>query len=215
MDTFDHAIAMANDLAGSRVDPNEASKTLAYLRHVQTPDDFFSYLQLVVSNGRAVIRSNQTLDYYRSLLTASERHLRDLSVPEMQQVLGWAIRIMRYYRAVPDADYLSVQSATTARPEAPSRAARSIDTAPPAQQLEIGSVFLGRVIEVDDSAVLLTIPGFTEEQAIALISAATLQGRTNRYKAGNTANVEITSVRTLKSGRKVLEVRPHRKSDQS
>src|SRR5262245_4963828 len=98
------AESLAADLAGARVDPNEAQKALAYLRGKRDARLFFDYLRAIVDDGRAVIRSGQTLNYYRDLLAASERRLRGMSAEEMAQTLGWAIRLLRYYRAVPDAE---------------------------------------------------------------------------------------------------------------
>ncbi len=97
------AETLAADLAGAKVDPNEAQKALAYLRKNRDEKQFFAYLRAIVQDGRAVIRSGRTLDYYRNLLTACERHLRGMPADEMAQTLGWAIRLLRYYKAVPDA----------------------------------------------------------------------------------------------------------------
>lgn len=97
------AALLAADLAGARVDPNEAQKALAYLRVQRETRALLDYLRAIVRNGQVVIRSRQTLDYYRALLEACERHLRGLSAEEAAQTLGWAIRLLRYYRAVPNA----------------------------------------------------------------------------------------------------------------
>lgn len=37
-------------------------------------------------------------------------------------------------------------------------------------------------------------------------------GNTGRYREGNNARVEVTAVRTLKSGRVIVELKPGRKS---
>lgn len=92
---------LAADLAGAGIDPNEAQKALAYLRSKRDPKAFFDYLQAIVTNGQAVIRSRQTLDYYRNLQDACQRHLRGMAYEEMALTLGWALRLLRYYRAVP------------------------------------------------------------------------------------------------------------------
>jgi hypothetical protein len=59
---------------------------------------------------------------------------------------------------------------------------------------------------VDESAVAVEIPGFTIEQAIGVIKAEALG--TRRYRVGNTARVEAIELRTLKSGRTVVGLRP-------
>ncbi|WP_165774577.1 hypothetical protein [Candidatus Viridilinea mediisalina] len=57
MTNFPVAEALAADLAGAGVDPNEAQKALAYLRAKRDAKRFFDYLQILVSNGHVVIRS--------------------------------------------------------------------------------------------------------------------------------------------------------------
>ncbi|GIV99559.1 MAG: hypothetical protein KatS3mg058_0963 [Roseiflexus sp.] len=101
-DLMERASAMALDLCAARVDPNEAQKALTYLRAQKDSKAYFAYLQAIVKNGRAVIRSNRTIEYYSNLLTASQQHLRDLSPHDMALTLGWTIRLLRYYNAVPE-----------------------------------------------------------------------------------------------------------------
>lgn len=195
---------LAADLAGARVDPNEAQKALTYLHTKKHVKQFFEYLQAINKNGGAVIRSGQTLGYYRDLLVACERHLRGMQADEMAQTLGWAIRLLRYYRAVPDAAELlhkqvasPVAQAVTAQPKA-------------AEQLPaVGDTFIGKITAVDESAVLITIPGFTEDKAVGVMQAATIPGgRTERYREGNMARVEVMGLRTLKNGRVIVELKP-------
>ncbi len=99
------AEALAADLAGAGVDPNEAQKALAYLRSKRNGKALFEYLQAVVTNGNVVVRSGQTLNYYRDLQSACQRHLRPLQDDYQHMVLafGWSLRLLRYYRAVPAA----------------------------------------------------------------------------------------------------------------
>lgn len=99
------AEALAADLAGAGVDPNEAQKALAYLRSKRDGKALFDYLQSVVTNGGVVIRSGRTLGYYRDLQRACQRHLRPLQNDYEQMVLafGWSLRLLRYYRVVPEA----------------------------------------------------------------------------------------------------------------
>lgn len=133
MSIFPIAQSLAADLAGARVDPNEAQKALAYLRSRRSGKAFFSYLQAVVNNGQAVIRSRQTLDYYRALLQICERHLRPLQgdYKQMALALGWALRLLRYYRAVPEAVQEQVREQRPTPP--PDRAAAPRREPPEAQ----------------------------------------------------------------------------------
>ncbi len=141
MSIFPIVEALAADLAGARVDPNEAQKVLAYLRSKKDGKLFFEYLRAINRNGGAVIRSGQTLGYYRDLLAACERHLRGMQAGEMAQTLGWAIRLLRYYRAFPDAEIVrpaaparTPQQAIREQPShAPQRADQLVQPAPESQ----------------------------------------------------------------------------------
>jgi hypothetical protein len=209
---------LAADLAGARVDPNEAQKALAYLRSKRDAKLFFAYLRAIVNDGRAVIRSGQTLGYYRDLLSACERHLRGMPADEMAQSLGWAIRLLRYYRAVPDAEIVRPSAASRA-PQSNAQPARHEEPAPPQQptapQLPaVGDTFASRITAVDETVVLVEIRGFSESQAIGVLKAEAIEGgRTDRYHVGNSARVEVIGVRALKSGRMIVELKPARREN--
>ena len=52
-----------------------------------------------------MIRSKQTLDYYREIQGACDRHLRPLRSDDQRvlQTCAWSLRLLRYYKEVPDA----------------------------------------------------------------------------------------------------------------
>lgn len=95
------ADAMAQELVKRKVDPNEVASALATLRSDPNGPRFFKFLDTVVSHGDAVVRSNRTLGYYRDLRAVCQRHLVSYrgEPKQMAQVLGWTIRLMRFYRA--------------------------------------------------------------------------------------------------------------------
>ncbi len=97
---FDRAQAMAKAWVGKKTDPNEIAKSLRYL--VEHPDGrhFFHYLRTVVEEGRAVVRSRRSLGYYEQIDQVCRDHLKPYQdEPErMAEVLGWAVRLMRYYQ---------------------------------------------------------------------------------------------------------------------
>ncbi|QYO68155.1 dienelactone hydrolase family protein [Leptolyngbya sp. 7M] len=103
------AHAIAQDLARTETDVNELGKAIAYLRHAikQNPLDagsrFFKYLKMLVSNGKQIGHSGKTLGYYRNIDKACSQHLRqaEAEAETMLQILGWAARLMRYYRVTP------------------------------------------------------------------------------------------------------------------
>ena len=82
-----------------RADVNELSKCIGFLRDNPDGPLFFDYLDTVITEGRAVVRSGRTLDYYRAIRDACRQHLMPYKDdPEaMAQILGWAVRLMRYY----------------------------------------------------------------------------------------------------------------------
>jgi hypothetical protein len=119
MTLIERASALARDLRDARVDHNEAQKALAYLRINRDGQGYFAYLQAIVQNGRVVIRSNKTIGYYRNLLELSRRHLRNLPPEDMTATLAWAIRLLRYYKEVPEAERQGLDVAPAAAPSAP------------------------------------------------------------------------------------------------
>lgn len=115
---IERASALARDLRDAQVDHNEAQKALAYLRITRDSQAYFAYLQAIVQNGRVVIRSQQTMGYYQNLLELSWRHLRNLPPHDMAATLGWAIRLLRYYKKVPKAERQSLAIPSAAAPSA-------------------------------------------------------------------------------------------------
>jgi hypothetical protein len=119
MTLIERASALARDLRDAQVDHNEAQKALAYLRINRDGQAYFAYLQAIVQNGRVVIRSNQTIGYYRDLLELSRRHLRNLPPEDMTATLAWAIRLLRYYEKVPEAERQGLDIPLAVAPSAP------------------------------------------------------------------------------------------------
>lgn len=95
------AHAIARDLVKRDCDPNEVQKAFVYLRTHKDGEGFFRFLNAFVLHGRFLMRSGRTVDYYRALLEVCKRHLvpHRADAEAMQQVLGWAIRLMRFYMA--------------------------------------------------------------------------------------------------------------------
>jgi hypothetical protein len=94
------ADTLAQDLVDDKTDPNEVASALIVLRECGDGAYFFRFLDTVVKDGRAVVRSGRTLDYYRSIRSACNTHLKPYqNKPQvMAEILGWAVRLMRYYR---------------------------------------------------------------------------------------------------------------------
>ncbi len=90
---------IAQMLHQKNADVNELSKCAGFLRDNPNGAFFFEYLDTVIADGRAVVRSGRTLDYYRAIRDACRQHLTPYkdNPQAMVQILGWAARLMRYY----------------------------------------------------------------------------------------------------------------------
>jgi hypothetical protein len=212
---FATASLLAADLAGARVDSNEAMKALAYARSKRSGRALFDYLGAVVANGQAVIRSRQTLDYYKDILTACDRHLRSLRGNDQRllQTFAWSLRLLRYYKEVPDAAPrrtvdTSAPPPAVATPAAPAAPAKLTGQS----LLEVGATFYGKIIEVGKIGVLIEVPNYALDKVIGIIKTENLAGK--RYTAGkkNTANVEVIGSRSGDKGEIVLDLRPVQKT---
>jgi cold shock CspA family protein len=84
-------------------DVNELSECVGFLRDLAQSKKrgtlFFDYLDTIIAEGRAVVRSGRTLDYYRAIRDACRRYLQPYqdNPQRMAWILGWAARLMRYY----------------------------------------------------------------------------------------------------------------------
>ena len=100
------AHAIAQTLVKEQTDVNELGKAIAYLRNAinQNQADansrFFKYLKTLVANGRQIGHSGKTTDYYRSIDKACSDCLKGFQgdASTLLQILGWASRLMRYYK---------------------------------------------------------------------------------------------------------------------
>jgi CspA family cold shock protein len=100
---FASADAIAGALDKQKTDVNELSKCVGVLRELARGKKdgalFFEYLDTVIAEGQAVVRSGLTLDYYRAIRDACRQHLVPYKDDPrvMALILGWAARLMRYY----------------------------------------------------------------------------------------------------------------------
>jgi CspA family cold shock protein len=91
------ADAIARELSG-RTDVNELAKCVGFIRDNLDKALFFEYLDTIIHEGQSVVRSGRTLDYYRAIRQASHQHLASCDDPQtIAEILGWAVRLMRYY----------------------------------------------------------------------------------------------------------------------
>lgn len=111
-----HAVAI--ELVKNETDPNELSKAVSYLSAYGERQDagtkFFSYLITLAKNGDRIGHSKKTIEYYSKIEAACQKHLKAYqnNVPVLLQILGWVVRLMRYYKdAVPMGELNAIETA--------------------------------------------------------------------------------------------------------
>jgi hypothetical protein len=112
------AEGIARDLAG-RADPNELAGAAHYLSEHRDAADFFALLDdLAGPSGAVLIRSGQTAHHQAAVRDACQR-LRDVPEAELPEVVGWAVRLLRYQQS----QLPPPRPVAPARPPAPDRPA--------------------------------------------------------------------------------------------
>lgn len=104
MDEKDWSIAheIAFELVDKGTDVNEVANVYTFLRQHGNREQFFILLDRLIKSGRALVRSKRTLDYYRNIQDACNRHLKDISDPgRLAEILGWTVRLMKFYKFEP------------------------------------------------------------------------------------------------------------------
>jgi hypothetical protein len=146
-----HNLAMT--LVNEKTDVNEFGKAIAYLRSIvnqpQAGTRFFEYLKILVTNGRQIGHSGRTTDYYRSIERACSKYIREQANPHtILKVLGWAMRLMRYYKVAPIEEF-SIHDSPSAQTDISQR------------QVEIAKVLQLQKFEVDQvlDATVLNVKG--------------------------------------------------------
>ena len=122
---------IAFDLVDWGTDPNELGKVIAFMRRCKGESDakdrLMSLIQRLANTRNALIRSRQTQRFYRNIQEACETHLRDISdTSEILTILGWSLRLMRYYRVEPKR-----ATEEQRRPQEPKQTPKPRPTQPP------------------------------------------------------------------------------------
>lgn len=151
---------LAITLVKKETDVNELGKVIAYLRSIVNQPDaakrFFKYLKTLVTNGRQIGHSGRTTDYYRNIEQACNQHLQSeqLGADDILKILGWAMRLMRYYKTSPIEEI----------PAPPSTSRRSEQSTKPIiseRQVQVAAVQQSQKLEIDQilDATVLSIKG--------------------------------------------------------
>ena len=111
------AHAIARDLVLAEADVNELGKAIAYLRSAINRDaatagtQFFKFLAALVRSGNQIGHSGRTIGYYRAVDKACKAHLSSEAsdAQSLLQILGWAARLMRYYKVTPIGEIVEIE----------------------------------------------------------------------------------------------------------
>jgi hypothetical protein len=220
------AATLARDLAARDIDPNAVAQACTYLRVLlnragtsereqqQALRTWWRWLDMVSGRGAdAVVRSNRTVRYFQTTRSVCQTHLSKLQPQTALKTLAWAIRLLRYYQSDPHSPtwFGDTLPPTTPHPSRPKQREPEPPPPPPPPPVtptlpQVGEVFTGTILEDDGEQVAIEVPNFTYKQALARVAPG-VRG-TRSYREGNTARVEVLSVRTLKSGKTILDVKP-------
>ena len=91
-------------------DVNEFRKAISYLKTISDRDNagksFFSYLNTLAKNGDRIGYSKKTKSYYQDIFEVCDSYLLDYQANSliMLQILGWAARLVKYYKKNPVAE---------------------------------------------------------------------------------------------------------------
>lgn len=182
---------LAITLVKEDTDVNEVGKVIAYLRSIVDQPDagrrFFSYLKILVTNGRQIGHSGRTTSYYRNIERACNQYLQSqqANAQTMLKILGWAMRLMRYYKVSPIEEM-------------------SISKSPQVEQIserqaEIAEVFQSQKFEIDQvlDATVLGVKGnkVTYEMLETTKLTEKEPKKASSLKEGQVVKVKITALK--------------------
>jgi nucleoid DNA-binding protein len=182
---------LAITLVKEDTDVNELGKVIAYLRSIINQTDagtrFFKYLKTLVTNGRQIGHSGRTTDYYRNIERACSKYLQSEqnNAHSMLKILGWAMRLMRYYKVSP------VEEMTLA--EIPEQEQLS------ERQAEIAKVLQSQKFQIDQvlDAVVISVKGnkVTYEMLGTIKMTEKEPKKATSLKEGQVVNVKIIALK--------------------
>ncbi|WP_445247597.1 hypothetical protein [Microcoleus sp. OTE_8_concoct_300] len=191
------AHAIAQTLVKEQTDVNELGKAIAYLRNAVNQDRadansrFFKYLKTLVGNGRQIGHSSKTTDYYRSIDKACSDCLTGFQgdASTLLQILGWASRLMRYYKEAGPIGEVVVPVVESARQVEIAKAIGS-------HEFAVGQIVEAKVTAVKGNKVTYEILGtirLTEKEP----------KKAQSLSEGQTVKVEILDIKEDGSPKKV------------
>ncbi len=191
------ADAIARQLVLDGVDVNELRKAIAYLRETVDKENagknFFDYLKTLVRHGDTIGHSKRTVDYYRSLDTICSQYLTNYQddAPKMLFLLGWAARLVKYYKEGVPTGELKV-------PEIKSEREAELQVVAAANTFEVGQVLEATITTIKGNKVTYEILG-----TIRLTQKEPKLMKSVELAEGQTLNVEISALREDGSIKKI------------
>ena len=164
---------IAFDLVDWGTDPNELGKVIAFIRRHKGESDaksrLMSLVQRLANTQNALIRSRQTQRFYRNIQEACQKHLRDISdTGEILTVLGWSLRLMRYYSVEPEraaeAQRRPQESRQTPEPRPAQR--QQLPKAPEKPKVRVGQKVNATILEKDGSKVTVRLQTDHNEEVV-------------------------------------------------
>ncbi|HIK11565.1 MAG TPA: hypothetical protein IGS52_15115 [Oscillatoriaceae cyanobacterium M33_DOE_052] len=187
--------AIAEQLSNQKTDVSELKKAISYLRAYGNGENggakFFQYLKTLTHNGKSIGHSQTTVEYYRSLEAACKEHLQPYQddVPAMLQILGWAARIMGYYKSGGSTDFVQ-------QPEVSSRT-MEIAAVLSGKDLQIGGILDATITNIKGNMVTYTmldsipIPQKESKKANSLSVGQQVKVKILTMKNGRPIKVEL------------------------
>ena len=181
------ADAIARQLVLDGVDVNELRKAIAYLRETVDKENagknFFDYLKTLVRHGDTIGHSKRTVDYYRSLDIICSQYLTNYQddAPKMLFLLGWAARLVKYYKeGVPTGELIV--------PEVKSERELEVQAVAAANEFKVGQTLKATIVAIKGSKITYELLG-----TIRLTIKE--PKRAKDFEEGQSITVEITQAR--------------------
>ncbi|MBE9063112.1 hypothetical protein [cf. Phormidesmis sp. LEGE 11477] len=155
---WDTVDAIARQLVLDETDVSELQKAIAYLRSIASGENagkrFFDYLKTLVRHGRTIGHSKRTEGYYRSLDEVCSQYLADYQddADRMLYLLGWAARLVKYYKDGSPVGELKV-------PEIKSEREAELQAFTEANTFEVGQLLEACITDIKNGKVTYDIQG--------------------------------------------------------
>jgi hypothetical protein len=175
-------------------------KAIAYLRGIVDKENagkqFFDYLKTLVRHGDSIGHSKRTVDYYRSIDSVCSQYLSNYqdNAPKTLFLLGWAARLMKYYKA-------GVPIGEIKAPEIKSEREAELMAVVAKNQFEVGQTLEATITAIKGNKVTYELLG-----AIKLTQKEPKLTKTQMLSESQSLTVEIVELRDDGSLRKIKAI---------